>query len=104
MHWKPNIRLHKKKQKLQSKKLNSATIIKNKTGANQIINCHYFVFNFICRFVFPVFVFETTTKINKIITIEQKKLELTQAIIDGEEQERTRLAKELHDGIGGLIC
>lgn len=41
---------------------------------------------------------------NKIITIEQqKKLELAQAVIDGEEKERTRLAKELHDGIGGLM-
>lgn len=41
---------------------------------------------------------------NKIITIEQqKKLELTQAIMDGEETERARLAKELHDGIGGLM-
>ncbi len=41
---------------------------------------------------------------NKIVTIEQqKKLELTQAIMDGEEQERMRLAKELHDGIGGLM-
>lgn len=41
---------------------------------------------------------------NKITTIEQqKKLELAQAVIDGEENERTRLAKELHDGIGGLM-
>lgn len=33
----------------------------------------------------------------------EKKLTATEAIIQGEEQERLRLAKDLHDGLGGML-
>lgn len=32
-----------------------------------------------------------------------KKLTSTEAVLKGEEQERTRLAKDLHDGLGGML-
>jgi len=33
----------------------------------------------------------------------EKKLMATEAVLKGEEQERTRLAKDLHDGLGGML-
>ena len=33
----------------------------------------------------------------------EKKLTATEAILKGEAQERTRLAKDLHDGLGGML-
>lgn len=33
----------------------------------------------------------------------EQKLMATQAVLKGEEQERARLAKDLHDGLGGLL-
>lgn len=33
----------------------------------------------------------------------EKQLTTTQSILKGEEQERTRLAKDLHDGLGGML-
>ena len=33
----------------------------------------------------------------------EKKLTATEAVFKGEEQERTRMAKDLHDGLGGLL-
>ena len=33
----------------------------------------------------------------------EKKLTATEAVLKGEEQERTRLAKDLHDGLGGMM-
>lgn len=33
----------------------------------------------------------------------EKQLAATEAVLKGEEQERTRLAKDLHDGLGGLL-
>lgn len=40
-------------------------------------------------------------RINELET--EKKLTATEAIIKGEEQERSRLAKDLHDGLGGML-
>lgn len=40
-------------------------------------------------------------RINELET--EKKLTATEAILKGEEQERMRLAKDLHDGLGGML-
>lgn len=33
----------------------------------------------------------------------EKQLEATEAILNGQEEERSRIAKDLHDGLGGLL-
>jgi signal transduction histidine kinase len=40
-------------------------------------------------------------RINELET--EKKLMAAEAVLKGEEQERTRLAKDLHDGLGGML-
>ena len=40
-------------------------------------------------------------RINELET--EKKLMATEAVLKGEEQERARLAKDLHDGLGGML-
>ncbi len=40
-------------------------------------------------------------KINELET--EKQLAATEAVLKGEEQERARLAKDLHDGLGGML-
>jgi signal transduction histidine kinase len=40
-------------------------------------------------------------KISELET--EKKLAATEAVLKGEEKERTRLARDLHDGLGGML-
>lgn len=35
---------------------------------------------------------------------QQQQLKLTQALLDGEERERKRVARDLHDGLGGMLA
>ncbi|WP_252586762.1 tetratricopeptide repeat protein [Solitalea agri] len=40
----------------------------------------------------------------KLIALEkEKEVQLLEAMINGEEKERTRIAKDLHDGVGGML-
>lgn len=40
----------------------------------------------------------------RIVELEtEKQLAATEAVLKGEEKERTRLAKDLHDGLGGML-
>jgi signal transduction histidine kinase len=56
---------------------------------------------------FLFIIFRKNKKINeqKIEDIKQKEeLSLTKAILDGEERERERIARDLHDGLGGMLA
>lgn len=45
-----------------------------------------------------------TIQQQKILELEtEKQLAATEAVLRGEEQERSRLAKDLHDGLGGML-
>lgn len=35
---------------------------------------------------------------------QQQQLKITQAMLDGEERERKRMARDLHDGLGGMLA
>lgn len=57
--------------------------------------------------LFLFVIFRKNKKINeqRINDIKQKEeLSLTRAILDGEERERERIARDLHDGLGGMLA
>ncbi|WP_426477616.1 tetratricopeptide repeat-containing sensor histidine kinase [Chryseobacterium sp. CBSDS_008] len=61
----------------------------------------------LCLLAFLFIIFRKNKKINeqKINDIKQKEeLSLTKAILDGEERERERIARDLHDGLGGMLA
>ncbi len=54
--------------------------------------------------VVPFYLYKQQLQVKKIQIIQQQQeLKIMQAIIEGEEKERSRMARELHDGIGGML-
>lgn len=61
----------------------------------------------LCLLIFLYIIFRKNKKISqqKINDIRQKEeLSLTKAILEGEERERERIARDLHDGLGGMLA
>jgi two-component system, NarL family, sensor kinase len=55
-------------------------------------------------FIYKNYKHKQTLQQQKISKLEtQQQLTATEAVLKGEEQERTRLAKDLHDGLGGML-
>ncbi|MDM1296689.1 sensor histidine kinase [Sphingobacterium sp. N143] len=61
---------------------------------------------FLLAFIFAVYIYrtkqqQTSTRLQELE--KQKELELTQAVLLAEERERARIARDLHDGLGGTL-
>ncbi|SIO51348.1 sensor histidine kinase [Chitinophaga niabensis] len=41
---------------------------------------------------------------NKRSAAQQEQIKITRAMLDGQEAERTRVARDLHDGLGGMLA
>lgn len=41
---------------------------------------------------------------NRKSLAQQEQIKITQAMLDGQEAERTRVARDLHDGLGGMLA
>jgi signal transduction histidine kinase len=84
-------------------KLQHAEIAK-RTGFNHAISVIAIFIIIIFLLVYRTFKQKQKLQAQRIHQLEAEKLlSATEAVLKGEEQERTRLAKDLHDGLGGML-
>lgn len=91
-------------QKKEVMMLAQQKIIKQKNQLNYLLASGLFLLAFI--FALLYFIYRNKQKLHeqKITKLQtQQQLTATEAVLKGEEQERTRLAKDLHDGLGGML-
>lgn len=91
-------------QKKEVMMLAQQKIIKQKNQLNYLLASGLFLLAFIIALLY--FIYRNKQKLHeqKITKLEtQQQLTATEAVLKGEEQERTRLARDLHDGLGGML-
>ncbi len=103
------IRFETEKKELQitqletEKKVQQLTISKKNT-LNYILIGGAFAMAIIFLLAYRGYQQKQRLQLQRISELEtEKKLAATEAVLKGEEQERTRLAKDLHDGLGGML-
>jgi signal transduction histidine kinase len=60
----------------------------------------------LCILILSFYIYKSRQKIQqqRITELEkEKQLQATEAVLKGQEDERSRIAKDLHDGLGGLL-
>jgi two-component system, NarL family, sensor kinase len=78
--------------------------LKQKTTVNYLLIASAMALLIISLLLFRNYRHKQKLQQQRIIELEtEKKLTATEAVLKGEEQERTRLAKDLHDGLGGML-
>jgi signal transduction histidine kinase len=80
------------------------SVITKKNILNSILIASAIVLLIISALVYRNYQQKQKLQKQKIAELEtQQQLTATEAVLKGEEQERTRLAKDLHDGLGGML-
>jgi len=78
--------------------------IKQKNTLNYILIGGAVLLSFILVLVYRNYKHRQKIQQQRIHELEtEKQLAATEAVLKGEEQERSRLAKDLHDGLGGML-
>lgn len=94
----------RKIQALEIQKKEAALKQKNQRLLTGLLGTGAAVFLLALIFVYSIYKSNKRNNAHKLRELQQqKKLEVTQAILEGEESERQRLARDLHDGLGGAL-
>jgi signal transduction histidine kinase len=89
---------------LQSDKEIQRLNIQKKNSLNYILIAAGLIILLISLLVYRNFKQKQKLQQQRISELEiQQQLTATESVLKGEEQERTRLAKDLHDGLGGML-
>ena len=78
--------------------------LKQKTSLNYFLAAAALLILLVSLLLYRNYTHKQKLQKQRISELEtEKKLTATEAVLKGEEQERTRLAKDLHDGLGGIL-
>ena len=91
-------------KKLEADKKVQELSIRQKNILNYILIASAFILLIISLLAYRTYKQKQKLQQQRISELEtEKHLTVTENVLKGEEQERTRLAKDLHDGLGGML-
>jgi two-component system, NarL family, sensor kinase len=91
-------------QKKEMIMLSQQKIIKQKNQLNYLLASGMLLLLAIITLLYFNYHNKQKLQQQQIVKLEtQQRLTVTEAVLKGEEQERTRMAKDLHDGLGGML-